>query len=67
MGVTSAIAGTLRIVSGVDAHKIFGIWWSARVLCSCGEMLGFGVSPDASFFDYSCTPAIIARVPKGAL
>ncbi|EJD35329.1 SET domain-containing protein [Auricularia subglabra TFB-10046 SS5] len=52
----------LRTLSSVDAHNSFGIWSDAP---GRGEMLGYGIWPDASFFNHSCHPVIAQRVREG--
>ncbi|EIN11058.1 hypothetical protein PUNSTDRAFT_101047 [Punctularia strigosozonata HHB-11173 SS5] len=43
-----------RAIASRDVHNSFGIW--SHPGDSTAEMLGFGIWPDASFFNHSCAP-----------
>jgi hypothetical protein len=46
----------LRAIASRDVHNSFGIW--SYPGDSTAEMLGFGIWPDASFFNHSCDPNV---------
>ena len=56
----------LRTVAAADVHNSFGVWsGTAGIASSAGEMLGYGVWPDASMFNHSCKPNIADRTRRG--
>jgi len=50
-------AENLRGVVARDAHNSFGIWSIPED--DGAEMLGYGVWPNASFFNHSCSPTLV--------
>ncbi|KAH7103452.1 SET domain-containing protein [Auriculariales sp. MPI-PUGE-AT-0066] len=56
----------LRTVASADVHNSFGVWsGNGGIATSAGEMLGYGIWADGSFFNHQCAPNIADRTREG--